>query len=241
MIRFRIYSIIYPKPSGFFDVCDKIGIKKIILVSSGGTVYGKTQQILINEDHPTNPISPYGISKMASEKYAMMFNELRGLPIICVRPGNAYGEGQLPNVGQGFISTAIASILMQREVIIFGKTGTIRDYIYVTDVAKGIIATLERGKSGSYYNIGSGVGRSNKEVVDMIYPLAKSSKLEPQVKVMPSRKFDVPTNVLDSTRLMKDTGWKERVPFQEGIKKTWSWLLCNYKKYGSFDNKSIGY
>ena len=104
----------------------------------------------------------------------MMFNDLNGLPVVCVRPGNAFGEGQKPFLGQGFIATAIASILNGQEVVVFGRTGTIRDYVHVVDVAKGIIASLERGKPGLCYNIGSGIGRSNKEVMDIIQPFAEA-------------------------------------------------------------------
>jgi UDP-glucose 4-epimerase len=217
-----------PETVSFFEVANNLGIEKIVLVSSGGTVYGKANKLPIEEDHPTNPISPYGISKLASEKYAMMFNELKALPVVCVRPGNAFGEGQRPYVGQGFIATAIVSILLQREVIIFGEYGTVRDYIYVSDVANGIIAASERGKPGSYYNIGSGVGRNNKEILDAIFPFAKSIGFEPRVKIMPSRQFDVPVNVLDSTKLTNETDWQALVSFEDGIRKTWNWLLQEY-------------
>ena len=218
-----------PETVGLFDVANNLGVSKVVLVSSGGTVYGRSDKLPIKEDDHTNPISPYGISKLASEKYAMMFNDLKGLPVVCIRPGNAYGEEQKPFIDQGFIATAIVSILKQQEVVLFGETGTIRDYIYITDVANGVIAVLESGIPGSYYNLGSGVGRSNKEVLDVIYPFARSIGLEPRIKILPVRQFDVPVNVLDSTKLTKETGWKQIVPFEKGIEKTWNWLYGEYK------------
>ena len=190
-------------------------------------MYGKANEIPIKEDHPTKPISPYGITKLACEKYAYMFYKLKDLPIVCVRPGNAYGVRQRPFTGQGFIATAIASIINQQEVIIFGETGTIRDYIYVTDIANGIIAALEHGKPGVCYNIGSGVGRSNKDILDIIYPYAESAGLEPRVKILPLRQFDVPNNVLDSSKIKNKTGWENIVSFHNGIEKTWKWLNDN--------------
>ena len=213
-----------PATVGLLEVASNLEIEKLVLVSSGGTVYGRVNKVTIREDHPTNPISPYGITKLTCEKYANMFYNLRGLPIVCVRPGNAYGERQKPFVGQGFVATAIESIINQQEVIIFGETGTIRDYIYVTDVARGIIAALDHGKPGTCYNIGSGVGRSNKDILDAIYPFAESAGLEPRVKILPLRQFDVPVNVLDSTKIIKETGWKKIVSFKEGIKRTWDWF-----------------
>ena len=213
-----------PATVRLFEVASNLGIEKLVLVSSGGTVYGKVNEVPIKEDHPTNPISPYGITKLTCEKYANMFYNLRGLPVVCVRPGNAYGERQKPFTGQGFIATVIASILKEKEIIPYGETGTIRDYIYVTDVAEGIIAAMNYGIPGSCYNIGSGVGRSNKDILDIIYPYAVSAGLEPRVKILPLRQFDVSINVLDSTKLTKATGWKKTVSFEEGIKRTWKWL-----------------
>ncbi len=222
-----------PATVTLLEAASSIGVEKFILMSSGGTVYGKVDKVPISEDHPTNPISPYGITKLATEKYAVMFGELKGLPVICVRPGNAYGQGQKPFVGQGFVSTAIASVLKGREVTIFGETGTVRDYIHVSDIADGIIAILEHGSVASCYNIGTGIGRSNKDILDAIGPLAKSTGLKVGVNTGPARPFDVPVNILDSTKLTTETGWRPAVSFEDGIKRTWNWF---YDKYAG-DNK----
>ncbi len=213
-----------PATVRLFQAASILAVKKVILVSSGGTVYGKALKLPITEDHPTNPISPYGITKLAIEKYAMMFKELNALPLVCVRPANAYGEGQKPFTGQGFIATAIAAIIKRQDISLYGETGTVRDYVYVTDIAKGIAAALEHGTPGSYYNIGSGIGRSNKDVLAAIFPLAQSSGFRPQVKILPPREFDVPVNILDSKKLAAETGWKAAVSFEEGIERTWNWF-----------------
>lgn len=214
-----------PAAVNLFEVSACFGIKKLVFVSSGGTIYGKTSMLPIEENHPQNPISPYGITKLAIEKYALMFGELANLHFVCVRPANAYGEGQKPFSGQGFVATAMASILDEREVILFGETGTIRDYIYVTDVASGIVAALENGVTGSFYNIASGVGRSNRDILDAIIPLAQLAGITPKIKVLPLRKYDVPANVLNPGKLISETSWKSIVPFEMGIQKAWNSLL----------------
>jgi UDP-glucose 4-epimerase len=211
-----------------FDVAHKLSVSKIVIVSSGGTVYGKTETIPISESHSTNPTSPYGITKLAIEKYAMMYHHLKKLPVICVRPSNAFGEGQKPFIGQGFIATAIASILKQEEIVLFGEAGTIRDYIYVSDLARGIIAALDKGTPGSCYNIGTGVGRNNREVLDVISFFAAEIGIKLKVRVVGTRGFDVPSNVLDCTKMKQEMGWEPLVPFEEGIRKTWDWFCSQF-------------
>ncbi|WP_082878021.1 NAD-dependent epimerase/dehydratase family protein [Methylobacillus sp. MM3] len=218
-----------PSSVGLFDVASTLPIRKLVFVSSGGTVYGEPQNLPISETHPTNPISPYGITKLALEKYAQMYCRLRGLPVVCVRPSNPFGERQKPFVGQGFIATAIASILAGHEVKIFGDQGTIRDYIYVKDVAKALVAALDFGIPGECYNAGSAVGRSNLEIIEQISIHAKLCGLKPLVTHVSPRSFDVSANVLDTSKLHAISGWQSELGFAAGIECTWSWFYKNYK------------
>ncbi len=200
-------------------------LKKMVFVSSGGTVYGIAQSLPIREDHPTNPISPYGITKLTLEKYILMFNAMRGLPAVIARPSNAYGEEQQAFTGQGFIATAIKSILLRQTVDIFGPNGTVRDYLHVEDVARGIIAALDFGEPGGVYNIGSGIGLNNIEVLETIKPLADAYGYPVRINPLPERGFDVPTNVLDSAKLRNISGWFPETNFNDGIQRTWMGFL----------------
>jgi UDP-glucose 4-epimerase len=210
-----------PAAVNLFLATSQSSVQRLILVSSGGTVYGKAEYLPIVETHPTNPISPYGITKLAIEKYAIMYHTHTGLPVVVLRPGNAFGEEQRPFTGQGFVATAISSILSGKEITIYGKDGMIRDYIYVGDVAKGIMAALERGRPGECYNIGSGIGRNNREVLDAILPYALASGFKPSITVLRPREFDVPANVLSPIRLTQDTGWQMTTSFDEVIERMW--------------------
>jgi UDP-glucose 4-epimerase len=197
---------------------------KLLLVSSGGTVYGQVTTIPIAEDHRTRPISPYGVTKLTLENYAYLYAATHGLKYICVRPGNAYGVGQRPFVGQGFVSTAMASAMRGQSVKVFGQTGTVRDYIYVSDLATGIVSALDRGLISETYNLGSGVGRSNMDVVRALTPLMQEIGASVNVQYYPERTFDVRTNVLDSTKLFDHTGWRPVVEFEDGLRRTREWL-----------------
>ena len=159
-----------PEAVRLFEQAAKLPLRKFVWVSSGGTVYGPADKIPISEHHSTNPISPYGITKLAIEKYAHMYYHMNKLPVVCVRPANAFGEGQRVYAGQGFIGTAIASLLDGRTIDIFGTEGTIRDYLHLRDMASGIVAALVDGQPGEIYNIGSGEGYSNRQVVTSCSP-----------------------------------------------------------------------
>lgn len=198
--------------------------KILVLVSSGGTVYGEAIKWPIREDHPTKPISPYGVTKLTLENYAHLYALTHGLKFVCIRPSNAYGNGQRPFIGQGFISTALTSAMHGQPIKVFGQRGTIRDYIYVSDLAAGIVSALEKGQLSGTYNLGSGVGLSNMDVIEAISPLIQGIGGKVRMEHLPDRTFDVKINVLDSTKLQEHTGWKPVVEFAEGLRRTYDWL-----------------
>ncbi|MFO0453461.1 MAG: NAD-dependent epimerase/dehydratase family protein [Pseudomonadota bacterium] len=210
-----------PAAVGLLQVAVAAKVKRLVLASSGGTVYGRALELPIRETHLTAPISPYGITKLAIERYAAMFREVSNLHVVIVRPANAYGEEQRPFAGQGFIATAIHSVLQDRELTVFGPKGTIRDYIHVSDVAAGIVAALEHGASGAIYNVGTGVGSSNRDILDLIAPMARQAGREIKVNTLAERAFDVPANVLDSSSLGTTSGWRAEVPLPEGLERVW--------------------
>lgn len=197
------------------------GVRRTVIVSSGGTVYGLARTLPIPETHPTEPLSPYGITKLTIEKYALMFHHCHGLPVIVVRPANAYGSGQNSHNGQGFVAAAIDRLAAGEELQIFGPRGTIRDYVHVSDVVSGIVAALIRGEPGEIYNIGTGVGHDNIDVVETICREAGIPTTAVNMRTLPNRPFDVPDSVLDATKLSRHTGWKPYISFVQGIKACW--------------------
>lgn len=207
----------------FFDTASQHPIKKLIYISSGGAVYGESNGLPITETHPTNPISPYGISKLTIEKYAHLFWKTRKLPIVCIRPSNIYGENQKPFIGQGFISTAIASVLTDREIIVYGQDGTFRDYLYIDDFMKGLILALDKCLPGEIYNLGTAIGTSNTDIINI---LKNNNLLKNKIfKVLHEspRASDVRSNILDSSKFKHLCNWQASISIDEGIDR-----LVNY-------------
>lgn len=211
----------------FSEVADRGA--KLVLVSSGGTVYGEAIGLPISEDHPNNPISPYGVTKLTLENYAYLYAATRGLKFVCVRPANAYGVGQRPFVGQGFIATAMASAMSGVPIKIFGQRGTIRDYLYVSDLAAGIVSALEKGCLSETYNLGSGMGLSNMDLISAITPLMEELGHVVKVEHLPERTFDVKANVLDSSKLASLSGWLPKVSLNDGLALTRDWLRGKFE------------
>jgi UDP-glucose 4-epimerase len=198
--------------------------RRLVFVSSGGTIYGEALKIPIGEDHPTRPISPYGVTKQTLERYAYLYAATHGLRVTCLRPGNPYGEGQLPFTGQGFIATAMMLTMRGQPVQVFGQHGSIRDYFHVEDLVDAIIRVLGAEHSGQTYNVGSGIGRSNLDVLTAMSPLLAELGKKVQIIHQPERVFDVRVNILDSGNLSRRTGWKLDVGFEEGLLRTFDWL-----------------
>lgn len=218
-----------PNTIKLFKIANQLSnLKKFIYVSSGGTVYGNAEVLSIAEDYNTNPISPYGITKLAIEKYGLMYHQTNNLPFVIARPSNAYGVGQRINTGQGFIIHAIESIIKNKEISIYGLQGTIRDYIYVTDISNAISNLIDNSTPGEAYNIGTGIGISNIEIIDRLEPYAKKINKKIKIKFEKERDFDVNRNVLDCSKIEQTNNWTPQISIDSGIELTWNWLLKRY-------------
>jgi len=208
----------------------EIPVKRLLYVSSGGTVYGPTEtELPIMEDHPTFPISPYGITKLAIEKYCGMYARLFGIPVVIARPSNPYGPGQVPYRGQGFVATAAAKILRGEQIVVFGESGTVRDYLYIDDLcaAMHLLLTAEV-TPGSIFNIGSEIGRNNLEVLRAVATASGTRPSDVRIDFHPPRDFDVAYNVLSSEKL-RALGWSAVTPLDRGLATTLPWIaehLC---------------
>lgn len=196
-------------------------VRRIIFVSSGGTVYGVPQSKLIGEHHPTDPICSYGITKLALEKYIAMYATLAGIDYLILRPSNVYGEGQRLHHGQGVIGVLIDRVLRGQPLEVWGTGEGLRDYLYIADFTGAVRRLWSYEGPQHIFNVSSGEGYS---VLDIIEILGRQLGGLPEVKHVPSRSFDVPVNVLDSSLLQMEVGWGPRVKLEEGVARVIQWL-----------------
>lgn len=196
-------------------------IKKIVFVSSGGTVYGIPQTIPMTETHPTEPTCAYGISKLAIEKYLALYQQLQGLEYCVLRLANPFGPRQRTSTAQGAVTVFLEKALRGEEIEIWGDGSVTRDYFYVSDAVSALIKSISYQGDVKIFNIGSGVGKSLNEILDVADQLMG---IQIKRRYMPGRKFDVPVNILDNTLANKHLGWRPEVPFAEGLSRTLEWL-----------------
>lgn len=208
------------------EICSVSNISKLLFVSSGGTVYGDSESFEpVSENHATHPVSVYGTTKLMIENLGYLYYLQRGLPFLVARPANAYGQGQLPFRGQGFVATAFASAKLGQSLSIYGDGSIVRDYIHVIDIADAMVALLAHGKVGNAYNVGTSLGMSLRALIDdYIKPIVTSEGYDLVCKYGPQRKADVVYNVLSNAKLLLDTGYVPKIDLANGMKMTWDWV-----------------
>ncbi|MBU0766176.1 NAD-dependent epimerase/dehydratase family protein [Patescibacteria group bacterium] len=197
------------------------GVKKIVFVSSGGTVYGPSVQIPIRENHPLNPICAYGLSKSAIEQHLCCNNYLQGLDYAVLRFANPYGKRQNTSRKQGAICTFLEKLYRNEPVEIWGDGSVVRDYVYISDAVKALRLAAECRTKEKTFNVGTGTGYSLNEIKAFI---EKETGGRLKVMYKAPRSFDVPVNVLDVSLIREVLGWQSRTTLVEGIQKTWEWI-----------------
>lgn len=196
-------------------------VRRVIFISSGGTVYGEPRSVPIDETHPTDPVSSYGITKLALEKYVAMYSQIAGVRYTIVRPANVYGVGNRLNVGQGVIGVLAHRALKGEQLEVWGTGESRRDYVYIDDLVSALTALIEYNGSETVFNVSSGKAHSVLEVIDELRAIL--GELPPVVH-LPSRGYDVPLNLLSSARLTAATGWSPHVTLESGIPRLIEWI-----------------
>lgn len=196
-------------------------IQKIIYISSGGTVYGNPVYLPIDEKHPTEPRVSYGITKLAIEKYLQMYESTHGIKVVILRVTNPFGERQRLKNAQGAVGIFINKILHGQEIEIWGDGSTVRDYLYVGDVANAFATAIRYNGSKVVFNISSGTGMS---LTDLINKIEEALHIKAIRRHTEARPFDVQKNILDNSLARLELGWEPQTTFEQGIIKTADWL-----------------
>jgi UDP-glucose 4-epimerase len=199
----------------------RLDVRRIVFLSSGGTVYGNPTTSPVPETHPLNPICSYGVVKVAIENYLFMYQELHGIEPVVLRPSNPVGPRQGHIGVQGVVPTFLRRLLDGDPIQVWGDGTVVRDYLDITDLASlGVLAGTSNAVGA--FNAGSGVGTSIRDVLSIIESVTGR---QPDVDYQPGRSFDVQKIVLDSDRARQTFGWSPAIPLDESVRRLWDWML----------------
>ena len=203
-------------------------VRKLIYVSSGGTIYGVPGTLPIPETAPTEPISAYGVGKLTVEKYLQLFNRHHGLDCQILRVANPYGPGQKPKSNQGVVANLIGQGLAGEPFQIWGDGSVARDFVHVDDVARALVMASDYAGPERVFNVGSGEARNISSIAQDV---AQTLGLPDHPRFYhDSRGFDVPVNYLDIQRIERELHWTPVRPWLSGLKETADWVRELYRK-----------
>jgi UDP-glucose 4-epimerase len=202
---------------GVLDAARRAGARRVLYTSTGGAAYGDTEVLPTPEDHPTRATSPYGVSKVAAERYLECWAGLTGTSTLALRLANVYGPRQNPKGEAGVIAIFIHRLLAGDACIVNGDGEQTRDYVYVEDVADAISRALGRPDVTGVVNIGTGIETS----VNQLYRrLAAAAGVTRPAEHAPARPGEQQRSVLDASRAKRLLGWAPTTSLEHGIDKT---------------------
>lgn len=196
------------------------GLKRFVFTSTGGAIYGGADVLPTPETYPARPLSPYGASKLASELYLGAYRLTGLLPYVSLRLANVYGPRQSPASEAGVVAIWAQALLAGKRPVVYGDGKQTRDFVYVDDVVRALLAALRKGAYGTF-NVGTGVETSVNELLAEMRAVAGGA-LRPVHA--PSRPGEERRSVLDVRRAARVLGWKPRVPLAQGVAKTIAWM-----------------
>lgn len=194
----------------------KYKVKKFMFASTGGAVYGEQSYFPADENHPTQPRSPYGISKLAVEKYLYFYYAEYGLNYTILRYANIYGPRQNPFGEAGVVAIFSTKLLKGEQPIINGSGEQTRDYVFVGDVVKANLLTLN-DTANDIYNVGTGIETNVNQLFHKLNNIIGANKEEKHGPAAPGEQM---RSVITSEKLFKKFGWKPSTTLDEGLKQT---------------------
>jgi UDP-glucose 4-epimerase len=198
------------------ECCVKTDVKRVIVASSGGAIYGEQDYFPADEQHPTRPISPYGVAKLTTEQYLFYYKTVYGIDSVSFRYANIYGPRQNPEGEAGVVAIFTTRLLSNQQPIINGDGTQTRDYVYVGDVVRANVLAL--GCEGSHvFNIGTGI---ETDVNTLFHLLKKATGSRAEEKHGAAKKGEQLRSVLTSAKISKALGWQPTMAIEGGLTKT---------------------
>jgi UDP-glucose 4-epimerase len=191
---------------------------QVVFSSTGGAIYGECEEPA-REDAATEPLSPYGTSKLAAEEYLRSYNRLYGTRHIALRYGNVYGPRQDPHGEAGVVAIFLGALSRGEQAKIFGNGAQTRDYVYVGDVARATTSTV--GQDHGVFNVGTGRETSVVELYELCARVAGSDIPAEQAQ---ARLGELQRSFLDPTRAATELGFTAMVELEDGLRATWDWI-----------------
>ena len=194
------------------------GVKKFIYASTGGAIYGEPKYLPVDENHPINPISQYGISKHTVEHYLYLYSVNHGLKYTVLRYPNVYGPRQNPHGEAGVIAIFTQKMLNNQRPTIFGDGNQTRDYTFVSDIVEANIFALTKGDN-TIYNIGAGIEISVQQIFDSLKAILNEGAKEQPI-YGDERIGEIQRICLDATKAKRELEWIPKTRFHHGLKRT---------------------
>jgi UDP-glucose 4-epimerase len=199
-----------------FNACAKHRVKKVIFASTGGAIYGEQEYFPADEKHSPNPLSPYGVTKLAIEKYLLFYRQTYGIEYVSLRYANVYGPRQNPFGEAGVVAIFARRLLAGEQAVINGAGKQTRDFVFVDDVVQANLLALDYPKSG-VFNIGTGTETDVNSIFRIIRQKTGSKQREIHAPAMAGEQQ---RSVLDSSRAERTLGWKPRFTLDQGLART---------------------
>lgn len=201
----------------------EIGIKKFILASTGGAIYGGAHKVPTPETYPAHPLSPYGVSKLAAEHYLHSYRHAGGFSSVSLRLANVYGPRQDPLSEAGVVAIWMGKLALARPPLIFGNGKQTRDFIYIDDVVRAFLLAMSKPVTG-VLNIGTGKETS---IDDLYARLARAMDSSVEPVYAPPKVGEEHRSAVDPSLARHVLGWVSRVSLDAGIAKTVAWFQKN--------------
>ena len=197
------------------------GLRRVIFASTGGAIYGEQQAFPCDEDHPCRPLSPYGIAKLATEKYLFFYREQYGIDYLALRYANIYGPRQDPHGEAGVIAIFCGRMLDGSRCTIFGEGKQTRDYTFVGDVVRANVCALTSKATGLVLNIGTGTETSVNQLYSELAGVAGEAR---PPEYAPQRPGEQMRSVISPGRAAELLGWKPEVELANGLDRTFRYF-----------------